>query len=160
MKFDVVPVLFRYIKVAIAVHDSILLPHQKWYEECWWLTSDNLQWSRWPMFLHVKVEKKFRHYTLSSREWINVLYVTPISEDPPLGLIDRQSRLSLGSTDTWGNIDRKASAAEGILDTLQVCSWRLDGLQWIWPWGWDSNPGILGILSGDCTNIPKSSHYH
>ena len=52
------------------------------------------------MFLHVKVEKKFRHYTLSSREWINVLYVTPISEDPPLGLIDRQSRLSLGSTDT------------------------------------------------------------
>ena len=45
------------------------------------------------MFLRVKVEEKIRHYTLSSREWINVLYVTPSSEDPPLGLIDHQSRL-------------------------------------------------------------------
>ena len=70
------------------------------------------------MFLRVKVEKKIRHYTLSSREWINVLYVTPSSEDPPLGLIDRQSRLSLGSTDMGGNVDRKVSAAEGIPDTL------------------------------------------
>ena len=53
--------------------------------------------------LRVKVEKKIRHYILSSREWINMLYVTPKSEDHPLGLIDRQSRLSLGSTDTGGN---------------------------------------------------------
>ena len=42
-------------------------------------------------FLRVKVEKKIKHYPLNSREWINVLYVTPSSEDPPLGLIDRQS---------------------------------------------------------------------
>ena len=83
------------------------------------------------IFLRVKVEKKIRHYTLSSREWINVLYVTPSSEDPPLGLIDRQSRLSLGSTDTGGNIDRMVSAAEGIPDTLPVCSWRLDVSRWI-----------------------------
>ena len=81
------------------------------------------------MFLHVKVEKKIRHYTLSSREWINVLYVTTSSEDPSLGLIDRQSRLSLGSTDSGDKVDQKASAAEGILDTLHVCSWRLDGSQ-------------------------------
>ena len=80
------------------------------------------------MFLHVKVEKKIRHNTLSSREWINVLLVTPSSEDPPLGLIDRQSRLSLGSTDMGGNVDRTISAAEGLPDSLHVCSWRyLDG---------------------------------
>ena len=66
------------------------------------------------MFLRVKVEKKIRHYTLNSREWINVLYLTPSSEDPPFVLIDRQSRLSLWSTDTGGNVDRKVSAAEGI----------------------------------------------
>ena len=83
------------------------------------------------MFLHVKVEKKIRHYTLSSREWINVLYVTPSSEDPPLGLIDCQSRLSLGSTDMGGNVDRMVSVAEGIPDTLHACSWRLDGSRWI-----------------------------
>ena len=83
------------------------------------------------MFLRVKVEKKIRHYTLNSREWINVLYVTPSSEDPPLGLIDRQSRLSLGSTDTGGNVDRKVSAAEGIPDTLHAYSWRLDISRWI-----------------------------
>jgi len=104
-----------------------------------WHPIDNLQWLRWPMFLRVKVEKKFWHYILRDQDWINVLYVTPISEDPPLGLIDRQSRLLLGSTDTWGNVDRKASAAEGIPDTLRVCSWRLDGSRWIWPRGWDSN---------------------
>ena len=57
-----------------------------------------------------------------------MLYVTPSSEDPPLGLIDRQSRRSLGSTDTGGNVDRKVSAAEGIPDTIHVCSWRLDYL--------------------------------
>ena len=83
------------------------------------------------MFLNVKVENKIRHYTLRSREWINVLYVTPSSEDPPLGLVDRQSRLSLESTDTGGKVDRKASAAEGIPDTLHACSWRLDGSRWI-----------------------------
>ena len=71
----------------------------------------------------MKVEKKIRHYTLSSREWINVWYVTPSSEDPPLGLIDRHSRLSLGSTDTGGNVDRTVSAAEGIRDTFHACSW-------------------------------------
>ena len=76
-------------------------------------------------------KKKIRHYPLSSREWINVLYVTPRSEDPPLGLIDRQSRLSLGSTDIGGNIDRKVSAAEGIPDTLHACSWGLDVSRWI-----------------------------
>ena len=107
------------------------------------------------MFLHVKVEKKIRHYTLSSQEWINVLYVTLSSEDPPVGLIDRQSRLSLGSTDMGGNVDRKVSAAEGITDTLHACSWRLDVSRWIWPQGW--NRGMWGIRSGDCTNIPKSS---
>ena len=83
------------------------------------------------MFLRVKVNKKIRHYTLSSREWIDVLYVTPSSEDPLLGLIDRQSRLSLGSTDAGGNVDRMVSAAEGIPDTLHVCSWRLDESRWI-----------------------------
>ena len=62
------------------------------------------------MFLRVKVEKKIRHYTLSSREWINVLYVTQSSEDPPLGLVDRKSRPSLGSTDTGGNAVQKVSA--------------------------------------------------
>ena len=108
------------------------------------------------MFLRVKVEKKIRHYTLSSREWINVLYVTPSSEDSPFGLLDRQSRLSLGSTDTGGNVDQKASAAEGSPDTLHACSWRLDGSRCICPLGWDSNRGMLGIRSGDCTNIPKS----
>ena len=56
---------------------------------------------------------------------------TPISEDPPHGLIDRQSRLSLGSTDTGGNVDRTVSATEGILDTLHVGSWRLDVSRWI-----------------------------
>ena len=65
------------------------------------------------MFIRVKMEKKIRHYTLSSREWINVLYVTPSSEDPPLGLIDHQSSISLGSTDIGGNVDRTVSAAEG-----------------------------------------------
>ena len=109
------------------------------------------------MFLHVKVEKKILHYTLSSREWINVLYVTPSSEDPPLGLINRQSRLSLGSTDMGGNVYRTVSVAEGIPDTLHVCSWRLDISRWIWPQGWDSNRGMLGVRSGDCTNIPNSS---
>ena len=74
------------------------------------------------MFLRVKVEKKIRHYTLSSREWTNVLYITSSSEYPPLGLIDRQSRLSLGSTDTGGNVDRKVSAADGIADTLHACT--------------------------------------
>ena len=83
------------------------------------------------MFLCVKVEKKIRHYTLSSREWTDVLYVTPSSEDPPLGLIDCQSRLSLGSTDTGGNVDRTVSAAESIPDTLHICSWRLDVSRWI-----------------------------
>ena len=74
------------------------------------------------MFLRVKVEKKIRHYTLSSREWTNVLYITSSSEDPPLGLIDCQSRLSLGSTDTGGNVDRKESAADGIPDILHACT--------------------------------------
>ena len=83
------------------------------------------------MFLRVKVEKKIRHYTLSSREWINVLYVTPSSEDPPLGFIDRQCRLSLGSTDTGGNVDPRVSAAQGIPDIPHVCSWRLDVSRWI-----------------------------
>ena len=64
------------------------------------------------MFLRVKVEKKTRHYTLSSREWIDVLYVTPSSENPPLGLIDRQSRLSLGSTDMGSNVDRMVSVGD------------------------------------------------
>ena len=82
------------------------------------------------MFLRVKVEKKIQYYTLSSQEWINVLYVTPSSEDPPLGLIDRKSRLSLGSTDMGGNVDRTVSAAEGIRDILHVYSWRLDVSQW------------------------------
>ena len=91
------------------------------------------------MFLRVKVEKKIRHYTLRSREWINVLHVTPSSEDSPFGLIGRQSRLLLGSTDPGGNVDRKASAAESIPDTLHMCSWRLDGSRCIWPQGWDSN---------------------
>ena len=76
------------------------------------------------MFLRVNVEKKIRHYTLSSREWINVLNITPSSEDPPHGLIDRQSKLSLGSTDTGGNVNRTVSAAEGIPGTLHLCSWR------------------------------------
>ena len=83
------------------------------------------------MFLRVKVENTIRQYTLSSREWINVLYVISSSEDPPLGLIDRQSRLSLGSTDTGGNVDRTVSAAKGIPDTPHACSWRLDGSRWI-----------------------------
>ena len=83
------------------------------------------------MLHRVKVEKKIRHYTLSSREWINMLYVTPSSEDPPLGLVDRQSRLSLGSTDTGGNVDRKISPAEGIPYTLHASSWRLDVSRWI-----------------------------
>ena len=95
------------------------------------------------MFLRVKVEEKIRHYTLSSREWNNVLYVKPSREDPPLGLVDRQSRLSLGST-----------------DTLHVCSWRLDRSRWIRPRGCDSNWVMLGIRSGDWTNIPKSSGNH
>ena len=82
------------------------------------MPSDSLQDGK--MFLCVKVEKKIWHYTLSSQEWINVLYVTPSSEDPPLGLVDRQSRLSLLSTDTGGNVDRKAAAAEGIPDPLCV----------------------------------------
>ena len=76
----------------------------------------------------MKMENKIRHYTLSSREWINVLYVTPSSEDPPLRLIDRQSRFSLVSTDTGGNVD---PSAEGIPDTLHVSSWRLDVSRWI-----------------------------
>ena len=45
---DVAPVPFRYFEVAISVHDSVLLPHQKWHKECGRLPSDNLQWSRWP----------------------------------------------------------------------------------------------------------------
>ena len=126
-----VPIPFRYFEVATSVQDSSLLPHRKWHKCCGdcHLIACNGRDSQ--MFLRVKVEKKIRLYTLSSREWIDVLYVTPSSEDPPLGLIDRQSRLSLGSTDTGGNVDQKVYAAEGILDTLHACSWRLDISRWI-----------------------------
>ena len=55
-----------------------------------------------------------------------MLYVTPSSEDPPLGLIDGQSRLSLVSTDTGGNVNQNVSAAKGIPDTLHACNLRLD----------------------------------
>ena len=66
------------------------------------------------MFLRVKVEKKILHYTLSSREWTNVLYITSSSEDPPLGLIDRQSILR------WGLLTREATSTERCL--LQMVS--------------------------------------
>ena len=76
--------------------------------------------------------RKKANTTLSVAEsGFNVLYVRPRSEDPPLGLIDRQSRLSLGSTDMGGNVERKVSVAEGIPDALHVCSWRLDVSRWI-----------------------------
>ena len=123
-----VPIPLQYFEVATSVQDSSLLPHRKWHKcvgDCHLIACNGRDGQ---MLLRVKVEKKIRHYTLSSQEWINVLYVTPSSEDSPLGLIDHHSRFSLGSTDTGGNIDRKVSAAEGIPDILH---WRLDVSRWI-----------------------------
>ena len=122
---DVAPVPFRYLEVATSVQSYFRTRNcTKSAGECHLIACNGRDGQ---MFVRVKVEKKIRHHTLRSREWINLLYVTPRSEDPPLGLIDRQSRLSLGSTDMAGNINRKASGAEGIPDTLHACSWRLDG---------------------------------
>ena len=86
------------------------------------------------------------------------------------------------------NVDRKASDAASIPDTLHACSWRLDILWWIRPRGWvyryvlrhawlnlwdkhittgsinqvadHSNRELLVIRSGDWTNTPKSSGNH
>ena len=90
------------------------------------------------MFLRMKVEKKIRHYTLSSREWINVLYVTPSSEDPPLGLIDRQSRLPLGSTDTGGMSTEKPL----LQRTYRILSMRVAG-EWMHCDGFNLEAGIV-----------------
>ena len=89
---DVAPFPFRYFIVVTSVQDSVLF--------------------------RVQVEEKIRHYTLSSPEWNNVLCVTPSRENPPLRLVDHQSRLSLGSTDMGGNVDQKASVAEGTPGVL------------------------------------------
>ena len=90
------------------------------------------------MFLRVKVEKQFRHYTLSSREWINVLYVTPSIEDPPHGLIDRQSRLSLGLL-TWEAMSTEWSLLQRVSRILYTC---VAG-DWTYLDGSDFKAGIL-----------------
>ena len=72
----------------------------------------------------------------------------PIRENFPFRFINRQCRISLRPRHAGGNFNRKASVAEGIPDTLLACSWRLEGLQWTRPLGWDSNWGMLGISRG------------
>jgi len=65
------------------------------------------------MFLRVKVEKKIRHYTLSSREWINVLYVIPSRKDPPL--TREATILSMRAAGDW--TDRDGSDLEAGIVT-------------------------------------------
>ena len=90
------------------------------------------------MFLRVKVEKKIQHYTLSSREWINVWYVTPSSEDPPLGLVDRQSRLSLGLL-TWEATSTERSLLQRV---SRIPSMRVAGY-WTYLDGSNLKTGIV-----------------